>query len=182
VNLIATSMSMADIDDVVEIERLSFATPWSRDAFEDELARNNMASYLVVRDEHGRAVAYGGQWVILDEAHITNIAVHPDFRRRGIGHKLMVALMCQALARGARRMTLEVRVSNLAAQALYAQLGFRPSGVRRGYYMDTGEDALVMWLDDIDAAVRRRMRDGDAEGSEEISAGKTPLEDCSDEG
>ena len=61
-NLIATSMSMADIDDVVEIERLSFATPWSRDAFEDELARNNMASYLVVRDEHGRAVAYGGQW------------------------------------------------------------------------------------------------------------------------
>ncbi len=171
-NMNVSTMCLADLDDVVELERLSFPTPWSRDAFRDELTNNSRATYLVVRDSHGTAVAYGGFWLIFDEAHVTNVAVHPAHRRRGIGCMLMLALMYSALAKGALRMTLEVRVSNHGAQQLYKKLGFVSEGIRRGYYLDTREDALVMWLSDLRAAVGRvRLEQAAPDGIDDDCSG-----------
>jgi ribosomal-protein-alanine N-acetyltransferase len=113
-----------------------------------ELTENIYAHYVVVKQE-GKVVAYSGMWVIVDEAHITNIAVHPHYRRRGIGEMLMKEMLERAKSHGALRMTLEVRVSNKTAQDLYIRLGFIATGIRRGYYSDTGEDATVMWLNDL---------------------------------
>ncbi|BDG62454.1 ribosomal-protein-alanine acetyltransferase [Caldinitratiruptor microaerophilus] len=141
-------MSLADIDGVMVVERLSFPTTWSRQAFVHEVTANTHARYFVARAGR-QVVGYGGMWLILDEAHVTNIAVHPDWRGRGIGEALMRRLMDCARSYGITRMTLEVRVSNHAAQNLYVKLGFRPAGIRKGYYTDTHEDALIMWLDPI---------------------------------
>lgn len=156
-NVTVSAMTLEDVDDVAEIERLSFSSPWSRASLVDELTRNTNATYLVMRDDQGKAHAYGGMWIILDEAHITNIAVHPRCRRMGIGCRLMQALMVLARARGAKRMTLEVRTTNAGAQLLYRQLGFVPRGIRRGYYLDSGDDALVMWIDDLDHAIEEQL-------------------------
>lgn len=141
-------MTLADVDGVTLVERLSFPSPWSRQAFVQELTENGLAHYVVAR-AGDQVVGYGGMWVVFDEAHVTNVAVHPDWRGRGIGEAIMRALMARALERGATRMTLEVRVSNHVAQNLYLKLGFRPAGIRKGYYTDNGEDALIMWLDPI---------------------------------
>ncbi len=137
-------MSPEDIDQVCEIENLSFTTPWSRESFESELSKNNLARYIVAKVD-GRVAAYGGMWVVLDEGHITNIAVHPDYRGRKIGEKLVEALLMEAKDNNAGSITLEVRVSNDAARNLYKKLGFEDSGIRKGYYSDTGEDAVIMW-------------------------------------
>ncbi len=139
-------MRVPDLDEVLAIEHLSFTTPWSRAAYHRELVTNGYAAYLVGRLD-GRVVCYGGMWVILDEAHVTNIAVHPDFRNSGVGRLMMRALERKALELGAYRMTLEVRASNFPARHLYESLGFRGTGVRRNYYSDTHEDAIVMWKD-----------------------------------
>jgi len=147
-------MTLADVDDVVEIERQSFPIPWSRAAFIDELTRNERALYVVIRDESGTMVGYGGMWLVCDEAHVTNIAVRSDRRRHGVGTAIMVGLMGFAQSKGADRMTLEVRVSNLPAQELYRGLGFVPAGVRPRYYIDNREDALIMWLDGISGALQ----------------------------
>lgn len=141
-------MLIADLDEVLEIEQVSFPTPWSRRSFMQELTENIYAHY-VVAEYCGRIVGYCGMWVILDEAHITNIAVRPEFRGRGIGERILKDMIERAKSRGATKMTLEVRVSNLTAQRLYKRLGFVARGLRRGYYSDTGEDAIVMWLDDL---------------------------------
>ncbi len=146
-------MTLADVDDVAEIEKQSFPIPWSRAAFVDELTRNARALYIVVRDESETTVGYGGMWLVCDEAHVTNIAVRSDRRRRGVGTAVMIGLMGLAQSKGASRMTLEVRVSNRPAQELYSRLGFRPAGVRPRYYMDNREDALIMWLDSISGAL-----------------------------
>jgi len=143
-----TEMTLKDLDNVLAIEHLSFPTPWSRRSFVSELTENIYAHYVVVKQE-GKVVAYSGMWVIVDEAHITNIAVHPHYRRRGIGEMLMKEMLERAKSHGALRMTLEVRVSNKTAQDLYIRLGFIATGIRRGYYSDTGEDATVMWLNDL---------------------------------
>ena len=137
------SMSLDDIDQVVEIENLSFTSPWSRESFESEL-KNNLARYIVAR-VNGKVAAYGGMWIILDEAHITNIAVHPEFRERKIGEKLVKEMLRTAKENKAEHITLEVRASNDAARKLYEKLGFKDSGTRKGYYADTGEDAVIMW-------------------------------------
>lgn len=147
-------MTLADVDEVAEIERQSFPIPWSGAAFIDELTRNPRALYLVVRDGLGKMVGYGGMWLVCDEAHVTNIAVLSNCRRQGVGTAIMVGLMGLAQSKGASRMTLEVRVSNRPAQELYAKLGFVPAGVRPRYYMDNREDALIMWLDGISQALR----------------------------
>ncbi len=147
-------MTFADVDDVVEIERQSFPIPWSRAAFIDELTRNERALYVVIRDESGTMVGYGGMWLVCDEAHVTNIAVRSDRRRQGVGTAIMIGLMGFAQSKGADRMTLEVRVSNLPAQELYRGLGFVPAGVRPRYYIDNREDALIMWLDGISGALQ----------------------------
>jgi len=138
------AMKLEDIPRVVEIERESFHTPWPRDAYTHELTENRLAAYLVARTD-GDIVGYAGMWVILDEAHITTIAVDPAFRGQHIGERLLVGLIDAALGRGARWMTLEVRKSNATAQTLYKKYGFREIGARKGYYSDNREDAIVMW-------------------------------------
>jgi len=141
-------MQPSDLDEVLAIERVSFPTPWSRGAFMAELFDSSRSCYLVAK-LNGRVVGYIGVWLILDEAHITNIAVHPCYRRRGIGRKLLRSMMRVAASRGAKRMTLEVRASNIGAQRLYEQLGFTSVGVRRGYYHDNNEDAIIMWKEGL---------------------------------
>lgn len=141
-------MAASDIPRVLEIERQSFPTPWPRDAYTHELQENRLATYIVARRER-EIVGYAGMWVILDEAHITTIAVDPSVRGQHIGERLLVGLLDAALTRGARWMTLEVRKSNAVAQTLYKKYGFREIGIRQGYYSDNREDAIVMWTGNL---------------------------------
>ena len=138
-----SEMRAADIPAVHEIERLSFNAPWPPYAFEQELANNRLAHYIVARSDE-RIVGFAGIWMMADEAHVTTFAVHPDWRRRGIAQRLMVALVELSLEIGAQRMTLEVRAGNDAAQALYRRFGFIDVGRRPRYYTDDNEDALIM--------------------------------------
>jgi len=142
-------MVLEDIDDVLVIEQRSFLTPWSRNAFVGELTQNPVAFYLVGR-VGGRIVCYAGSWLIHGEAHITNIAVHPDYRGFNIGESTCRALLEEVAARGMVKATLEVRASNIVAQKLYHKLGFSSAGIRPGYYTDTNEDAIIMWKNYID--------------------------------
>ncbi len=139
-------MMIFDIDGVWEVECQTFSTPWSRGAFEAEIEENDLSYYLVVADK-GKIVGYGGMWIIIDEAHVTNIALTADYRGLGLGERLVRALMDKARERGVDSMTLEVRPSNTIAQALYAKLGFLTKGIRKQYYSDNQEDALIMWCD-----------------------------------
>ncbi len=157
VRLDVRPMTLEDIADVHEIERASFPVPWPAYAFRQELEMNRLARYLIVRagDE---TVAYGGLWLMVDEAHITTFAVLPEWRRQGIAGRLMVALMDLALEVGAAVATLEVRLSNEAARSLYARFGFRPVGIRPRYYSDNGEDALIMSTERLDSVgITRRL-------------------------
>lgn len=137
-------MTVQDINQVLEIERLSFSMPWSYESFRLEVEQNRCARYYTAKLE-GKVIGYGGMWLILEEAHVTNIAVHPDYRKRGWGRLLMQTLMKEAARLGMERMTLEVRVSNEPAIRLYKSLGFEVGGVRKKYYADNQEDALIMW-------------------------------------
>ncbi|MGH2356523.1 MAG: ribosomal protein S18-alanine N-acetyltransferase [Candidatus Limnocylindria bacterium] len=141
-------MRFEDIPAVHAIERLSFRSPWPAYAFEQELRGNRMARYLVARvgDE---VTAFAGLWLMVDEAHITTFSVHPAWRRQGIGRQLLLSMLELGRALGAARMTLEVRLSNLAAQALYHGMGFTVAGQRTRYYTDDGEDALVMTTSEL---------------------------------
>ncbi|SMP67263.1 ribosomal protein S18-alanine N-acetyltransferase [Anoxynatronum buryatiense] len=139
------AMTAADIPGVIDIEKASFTTPWTHHAFRLEL-KNQLAVYRVAVVA-GKIAAYGGMWLIIDEAHVTNVAVHPGHRGQHWGENIMHVLMADACSRGLLRMTLEVRKSNDPAIALYRKLGFRMSGIRPGYYQDTGEDALIMWAE-----------------------------------
>ena len=136
-------MTGADLPSVQLIERASFATPWPAHAYRQELEGNRLAHYLVAT-LGGDIVAYGGMWLMVDEAHITTFAVHPDWRRQRIGERLLLAFLDMAVDRGAREATLEVRLSNLPARRLYEKYGFRPVGLRPRYYSDDNEDALIM--------------------------------------
>lgn len=139
-------MTLRDVDNVLIVERRSFMAPWSRQAFMTELLDNQFARYIVA--EHaGRIVGYSGIWLIVDEGHVTNIAVDPDYRGYHLGETLLRSLMAICVAHGGRRITLEVRVTNDVAQNLYRKLGFAGAGVRKGYYTDNREDALIMWAD-----------------------------------
>lgn len=140
------NMKKTHLDDVVEIERHSFPTPWSREAYFHEIAGNDFAYYIVAL-LGSKVVGYCGMWVILDEAHITTIAAHPDHRSRGLGALLLNRLIDEAKRRGCIKMTLEVRPSNNHALRLYTKTGFVSHGLRPGYYADTGEDAIIMWMD-----------------------------------
>jgi ribosomal-protein-alanine N-acetyltransferase len=137
-------MKAEDVDDVSQLEKLCFSLPWSREAFRMEVEQNKCARYFTVRVD-GQLAGYGGMWLVLDEAHITNIAVHPEYRRRGLGRLIMHALMEEAARLGVERMTLEVRVSNVTAIHLYKSMGFEEGGIRKGYYANNREDALIMW-------------------------------------
>lgn len=135
-------MKKDDIPQIVTIESCSFPSPWSQQAFLNEL-QNKFAVYFVAIHD-GRLVGYAGMWLFAGEAHVTTIAVHPDFRRRGLGKMLMQTLIGYARGQGADTMVLEVRPSNIPAINLYNSLGFRNIGWRKNYYIETREDALVM--------------------------------------
>ena len=135
-----------DVAAVSMIERLSFDLPWSQKAFKAEIVSNDLAHYLVA-EVMEKIVAYAGMWMIIDEAHVTNVAVLPDYRGQGIGKLIMGSLIVYAGQQGARRMTLEVRSSNEVAKQLYQRFGFTAAGIRKKYYTDTNEDAIIMWLD-----------------------------------
>jgi [ribosomal protein S18]-alanine N-acetyltransferase len=147
-------MTIGDLEDVQLIERASFTAPWPANAYRQELEANRLAHYLVVVVGE-RIVAYGGIWLMVDEAHITTFAVHPAYRRRGLGERLLLALLDLAIARHAREATLEVRLSNLPARRLYEKYGFRPVGIRPRYYSDNQEDALIMTTEPLALPVMR---------------------------
>jgi ribosomal-protein-alanine N-acetyltransferase len=136
-------MTIDDLDEVLEIERLSFKTPWSRAAFRYEITQNRVARCLVVRIE-GRIAGYLCLWEIGHEIHVTNLAVHPARRGQGVARGLLQAMLEDGRARGVTLAFLEVRPTNVEAVGLYESLGFTVIGRRKGYYFDTGEDALVM--------------------------------------
>lgn len=138
-------MTMQDVGAVAELERLSFSTPWPHDAFVNELTKNPNARYVVVVHQN-RIIAYCGMWIIIDEAHITNVAVHPLYRGKKVGIGLMIKMMNVARMFHAKSMTLEVRPSNTVARSMYTKLGFKEHGVRKRYYSDNNEDAIIMWV------------------------------------
>ena len=139
-------LTPADLDAVVEIERLSFRTPWLRQAFEEEMARS-WARVEILRDTvTGRCVAFADYWLVADELHILNIATHPEARRQGHGARLLRHILDLARLASYRTIELEVRRSNLAAQALYLSFKFQQVGIRARYYEDNDEDAIVMTL------------------------------------
>lgn len=138
-------MKAEDIGEVYEIEHMCFTTPWSLESFAAEI-NNNLAKYVVAKVD-GKVVGYGGVWIVIDEGHITNIAVHPDYRGQGIGEALVKSLIALAKEHNVTRITLEVRPTNTAALNLYKKFGFIIQGIRKGYYEDTKEDALIMWAE-----------------------------------
>lgn len=181
-------MAVEDIPEVAAVERLCFTNPWPTSAYRRELRDPARNHYIVLRwtdteapaalherprpvlplfsfgrrgesASRSRIVGFAGLWIMLDEAHITTIGITPEHRRRSLGEMLFVALVDEAVRRGARWVTLEVRVSNEAAQTLYRKYGFEVQGTRRNYYSDNGEDAYIMWSPELDdPAVHNRHR------------------------
>ncbi len=141
-------MTVADLPEILPIEAVSFGLPWTQEIFERELGRGSLSELLVARVPDSGVppplVGYLCAWVVTDELHINNIAVEPRWRRRGVATALLREVLSRGRAREARRAFLEVRISNLGAQALYQKLGFLPTGVRRRYYSHPVEDAVIM--------------------------------------
>jgi ribosomal-protein-alanine N-acetyltransferase len=164
-------MRVTDLPAVHAIERASFDSPWPPDAYRSELETNRLAQYLVVRAGDDIA-AYGGMWLMVDEAHVITFAVHPAWRRQRIGERLLLSMLDLAFDAGAREATLEVRLSNLPARRLYEKFGFRPVGLRPRYYSDNNEDALIMTTDQLrDPPMRDRL----ARLREAIDAAPAPV-------
>jgi len=143
-------MRFKDLDEVMVIEELSFSTPWSRRAYTNEVEGNHLAHLWVTEvcdlEGHQRVVGMLVMWLILDEAHIANLAVHPEYRRRGYAERMICTAFIEAIGRGAKSITLEVREGNRAAQSLYHSFGLKAVGRRPKYYKDSSEDALIMTL------------------------------------
>jgi ribosomal-protein-alanine N-acetyltransferase len=138
-------MKLADIPAIMEIEKLSFSDPWSEFSFKDEITANDLA-YYIVSIEDGKVTGYAGMWVVLDEAQLTNVALHPDYRGQGTGKEILAYMIELAKQLGVAKMTLEVRKTNQIAQRIYRNLGFVVTGTRKKYYPDNGEDAILMGL------------------------------------
>jgi [ribosomal protein S18]-alanine N-acetyltransferase len=149
--VVVGAMRRRHLRGVLRIEHRVYPKPWSLGLFISELGQRSTRVYLVARVQR-RVVGYLGMFHTADEAHVTTIAVDPDWHRRGIGSRLLGAAARAARARGCHNLTLEVRVSNEGAQALYRRFGFVPAGIRAGYYPDNREDALIMWATDIDTS------------------------------
>ena len=142
-------MQKDDLDDVISIEAQAYGPHhWSKESFMSELS-NDLAKYFSVFNGDGKLIAYCGCWQILEEAHITNIAVSPDYRRKHIGEALLTTIIDECYRNMAKYITLEVRVSNKPAISLYEKYGFKSLGSRKGYYQDNNEDALIMWTENI---------------------------------
>jgi [ribosomal protein S18]-alanine N-acetyltransferase len=154
-----TRMRRRHLRRVLAIEGRVYPRPWSASLFLSELSQRNSRSYLVARHQ-GIVVGYAGMMFTGAEAHVTNIAVDPELQGRKVGTRLLLTLVTEAIARGSRQISLEVRVSNLAAQRMYEKFGFSVTGVRRGYYIETNEDAYVMVVEDSLATdYRTRLQD-----------------------
>jgi [ribosomal protein S18]-alanine N-acetyltransferase len=150
---IAPLASERDLDAVLHIEGESFSSPWTRDMYLAELKNVGVSFCYLARDETGHAVGFCSFWRIVDELHINNLAVLPGYRRRGIASTLLMFVLKEGARLGAGSVTLEVRRSNDDARRLYERFGFAASGVRRGYYTNPVEDALVMWCSNLRARV-----------------------------
>jgi len=142
-------MDYEHIDDILQIEELSYgAHHWSKDSFITEL-NNKISSYYCVVGEDNKCIAYMGIWKIVNEAHVTNLSVHPDYRNKKIAHRLLLTSINECYREKIKFITLEVRVTNKKAIGLYEKFGFKSLGVRKKYYQDNNEDALIMWSENI---------------------------------
>lgn len=146
-NLTLKKLSLEDIDGLYEVSSLSLKETWSLDSIEKELS-NKFARYIVCKDGD-KVIGFIGAWLIASEGQITNLAVHPDYRKKGIGKKLMKSLISSLKDEGCNAITLEVRESNTIAKSLYKSLGFLSEGIRKNFYEDNKEDANIMWLRDF---------------------------------
>lgn len=142
-NIIIRPMTKDDVDAVYKVEEDCFSDPWSKESIRKEL-KNNLARYLVAQLDD-KIVGYIGVWFVVDEGHITNVAVHSDYRGKKIGDKLVKEMVELCKENNIVAMTLEVRVSNTIAQNLYRKYGFKMGGIRKEYYSDNKEDAIIMW-------------------------------------
>ncbi len=139
------------ISAVSRIERMVSANPWSAELFRGELALPEASRAYRIARTGGRLVGFGGLMFVVDEAHVTTLSVHPDHQGRRIGTRLLAVLAREARRRGTKALTLEVRAGNEPAKALYRRFGFAPAGIRKNYYAEVGEDALIMWAHDVDS-------------------------------
>ena len=146
-NITYRKMTLEDIDQVLKIEEEAFTVPWTREAFEHEMTTNLYSYYIVAETNEKEIVGYCGMWIVLDESHITNVAVSERMRGHKIGEGLIREAFRIVQEQEVVLMTLEVRVSNDIAKNLYYKLGFQDGGIRKNYYTDTQEDALVMWVE-----------------------------------
>jgi len=140
--------ALAEIDAILAVERASFTNPWTREMYLAELDHHGVAFFYVARDADSRVIGFCSFWRILDELHINNLAVLPEYRRQGVASALLARVIEEGTSMGSRRATLEVRHSNEAARRLYGGFGFVVAGVRRGYYSNPIEDALVLCRDE----------------------------------
>lgn len=143
--IIIRKMALTDIDAVMRVEKESFSTAWTMEIFYQELTENPHAHYFVI-EYNGNIVGYAGSWIVFDDAQITNIAILPSYRGKKLGERLFQHMMHHALIHGVCRLSLEVRQSNIVAQKLYRKFGLVPGGIRKHYYTDNQEDAIVMWV------------------------------------
>lgn len=139
-------MTPDDVEAVYAIELATFPAPWTLDSFHYEMRENQFAHYIVAVNDDNKIIGFCGMWIVIDSAQITNVAVLEEARGLGIGEALMRKAMQVAKESGAETMSLEVRITNEVAQNLYRKLQFQDGGIRKGYYTDNGEDALVMWV------------------------------------
>lgn len=139
-------MQIADVPEVMKIDTGAFPAPWTKEIYEQELIENDFAHYFVMKTDTGDIIGYVGMWIIFDDAQITNIAVHQDYRGKKIGEKLFGFALAYAFQRGAQKLSLEVRPSNTVAKNMYRKFGLEEGSVRKNYYPDNGEDAIVMWV------------------------------------
>lgn len=185
-HVILRPMQLSDIDEVVEIDRMAFPTPWPARTYRYEILNNDRSLMIVLEQGDtpttsskngssgisgwlrwlsgesapaGNLMGYGGMWHIADEAHISTIAVHPSWRGHKLGDLLLWSMVRRAMQDDARMVTLEVRVSNEVAQKLYHKYNFEIMGRRKGYYRDNGEDAYMMGVTNLDTAYREKMRE-----------------------
>ena len=151
-------MKIEDVPDVMNIDTLSFPAPWTKEIYEQELKKNNFAHYFVMTTD-GKIIGYVGLWLVFDDAQITNIAVHPHYRGKRIGEKLFGFSLSYAFQHGAQKLSLEVRPSNDIAKNMYKKFGLKKGGIRKNYYPDNGEDAIVMWVELADIDFTKFQRD-----------------------
>ncbi len=149
-SVVIRKMFMEDVPEVSQIDRMSFSLPWPEHSFQDEVSENRAARCFVAETDDKRIAAMVVSWIIVDEMHIATIATHPDFRRQGIGERILRQALLDGKAVGASLAFLEVRAGNEAAQAMYRKFGFKVSGKRPRYYRDNGEDAILMTLQPLE--------------------------------